>query len=174
MSEVIISNQVEDYADCVGMVLRNRHHVIIGTIVDVELHVTEYFHTPKVVFVLEDGRKAYAEMTMLARKKFSITETLTKAYGQNRETVTGVRVAEQTPTFAIGKAIYRDGEYVGTVIRRGNDGFGQYVLLNNNVKIHIPATCEDEIVDIDDDEIIDVDDEVINDDVVDDVQDEII
>jgi hypothetical protein len=175
MSEVIISNEIEDYADCVGMILRNRHHVVIGTIVDLELHITAVYYKRRVVFVLDDGRKAFADETRLARKKFHITETLTKAYAENHDTVIGVKSSAQPTSFAIGKGIYRDGEYVGTVVRRGNDGFGEYVVLNNNMKIHIPSAVEDEILDIEDDEIFDVEEEIISDEVVDDViTDEII
>jgi hypothetical protein len=83
MSQVIISNDVQDYQDCRDVVLRNRHGFVIGTIVDIENHFIVNDGRNKVVFVLDNGKKVFAEFTRLAKKKFIASQKMVKSHADS-------------------------------------------------------------------------------------------
>jgi hypothetical protein len=146
MSQVIISNDVHDYEDCRDVVLRNRHGFVIGTIVDIENHFIVNDGRNKVVFVLDDGRKVFAEYTRLAKKKFIASEKMVESRIVTVNNVLPERKADDNP-YAIGKTFYRDGVFAGVILSRGCDDFGQFVTTSSGMKIRVQSSSSDEFID---------------------------
>lgn len=156
MSQVIISNDVQDYEDCRDVVLRNRHGFAIGTIVDIENHFIVNDGRHKVVFVLDNGHKVFAEYTRLAKKKFIASKKMVQSRIVTANNVLPER-KENDNAYAIGKTFYRDGVFAGTIISRSVDDFGPFVKLSTGLKIRVPVTESDEFIDCSDDEFFSVD-----------------
>lgn len=156
MSEVIISNDVEDYSDCVGQMLRDKHGFIIGEIVEVTTYVMNGYGDRKVVFILADGRKAFAETTRFAKRIRKLSEVIRTSRINDIYIATTLEPREKPCGYNVGSTIYRDGRYVGTVIGRGYDDFGVYAELSNGSKIHLANTSSDDVIDgvIEDDEVL--------------------
>ena len=52
--------------------------------------------------------------------------------------------------FAIGQAYYRNGSYCGTIVSKGADDFGAFVMTNTGVKIRTAGNESDEFFSDDD------------------------
>lgn len=156
MSEVIISNDVDDYTNCVGLTLRDKHGFIIGEIVEVTTYVMNGYGERKVVFILDDGRKAYAENTKLAKRIRKLDNIIRTSRINDIYIATTLEPREKPSGYAVGSTIYRDGRYVGTVVGRGYDDFGVYAKLSDGTKVHLGNTSSDDAIDgvIDEDEVL--------------------
>ena len=172
MMDIRISNNVEDYADCVGQVLRNRFMAVIGEIAEVTTYVMNGYGYKRAVFILTDGRRAFVDETTLAKKMYNASEPKCPIKVRNNSTV-AESSNDSVNNLFIGKNIYRDGSYVGTIASRSYDDDGHYyaVYCGNSfvMKIHFtPESGEDTF--IDEDEIIgtaETEDEVVVDVIID-------
>jgi hypothetical protein len=156
MSEVIISNEVEDYQHCIGQMLRNKHGFIVGKIVDVTTYVMNGYGHYKAVFILEDGRKAYVEQTKFAKRVRHLDSVIRTSRINDIYVASTLEKRPKPKGYDSGSTIYRNGEYVGTVVGKGYDDLGVYAILNNGYKIHLANHNDDELIDgsIEEDEIL--------------------
>lgn len=156
MSEVIISNNVEDYANCVGLTLRDKHGFIIGEIVEVTTYVMNGYGERKAVFILDDGRKAFVELTKFAKRIRKIDNVIRTSRINDIYIATTFEPRDKPMGYEVGSTVYRDGRYVGTVIRKGYDDFGIYAELSNGAKVHLANATSDDLIDgiIEEDEVL--------------------
>ena len=157
MSEIIISNDIEDYRDCIGMTLRGSFGFQLGEIVDVEHHIIAMWNRPRVVFVLDDGMRAFADETHLAKRKSIVTDSMVEARQVRVPESLGVPDSDNTSALAIGKGVYRNGAYYGTVISDSCDENGRYAKLSSGHKIRLISSGKDEYVNIVEDAYVSVD-----------------
>lgn len=153
MSEVIISNNIKDYEDCIGQILRNRSGFQIGIIAEVINHHSIAWNTNRVVLVLEDGRKVYADKTKFAKafKTVKNNMVISRTYDSNSLLWTSDNFTEidnkDKVWPSMNKSIYRDGQYVGVITSVKYDDFGAYYSVSNGSKIRIEFQEEDEFID---------------------------
>jgi hypothetical protein len=144
MSEVVISNDVDDYQECVGEILRDRSGFPIGTIAEVTTYVMNGYGERKAVFILEDGRKVYVELTKFRKRKFIPSAKMEESHKVSVSLMNQISYQPDTDNFAIGRAFYRSGRYCGTIVSKGADDFGSYVVTNTGVKIRTAGVESDE------------------------------
>jgi hypothetical protein len=153
MSEVIISNNIEDYKNCIGEILRNKSGFKIGVIAEVINYHSIAWNTNRIVLVLEDGRKVYADKTKFAKafKTVSNDMVTSRKYDGNSLLWSSGHFTESDNEEkvwpSIGKSIYRDGQYVGVITSVKYDDFGAYYSVSNGSKIRIEFQEEDEFID---------------------------
>jgi len=146
MSEVIISNNIEDYKKYIGITLRNKSGFPIANIVDV-ISYTNTWNVNKAVFVLDNGKKVFVNNTKMARRIRSVNTAMKVSRKVSVHDTVCNRTLDVSSPFAIGKSFYRDGEYVGTIVSKGCDDKGSYVQLNNGHKISTVNSSKDEFID---------------------------
>ena len=119
MSEVIISNNIEDYKKYIGITLRNKSGFPIANIVDV-ISYTNTWNVNKAVFVLDNGKKVFVNNTKMARRIRSVNTAMKVSRKVSVHDTVCNRTLDVSSPFAIGKSFYKDGEYVDTYIYECN------------------------------------------------------